>query len=315
MANPPGAWTVLPNAFRAALIVALSTALVSGGLLYRDEVSTDLPSAIGDGALAGPQLGSNGLPRATATPGSQSVGSRSQAVLTAPQDDETGAVLQPGSQSPTFARYVYDVDGYERSAAFGQQPLPTEAFMTVDRTPPPEGDVPDLAKNELLFDLYFSEDQQERAIVSYGKSGMAFSYEAVSNEVDPVAYSSESTYDPPVLQIPSELKKATSVKGSSTATSQDDTQTAIVDWTVTVDGREKIDVMGEPVDAWVVSMERRTQPGSGDQVTRSRTYWFDPARGLWVKWEETTSGTEPLGPGSITYTVDYTATLDRIEPL
>jgi hypothetical protein len=50
-------------------------------------------------------------------------------------------------------------------------------------------------------------------------------------------------------------------------------------------------------------------------VTRSRKYWLDPDRSLWVKWEEHMIGSQNFGPGKFTYTTDFTATLKRAEPL
>jgi hypothetical protein len=40
-----------------------------------------------------------------------------------------------------------------------------------------------------------------------------------------------------------------------------------------------------------------------------RTYWFDPARALWVKFTETTHGERKLFTGTLTYDNRITATL------
>ncbi|HZQ28754.1 MAG TPA: hypothetical protein VFA94_13745 [Acidimicrobiales bacterium] len=39
---------------------------------------------------------------------------------------------------------------------------------------------------------------------------------------------------------------------------------------------------------------RQSRPGSGESVTRSRRYWVDPARGLWVEWHETMHAERPM---------------------
>src|SRR5688500_3123557 len=144
--SQPGLWAVLPNSLRSALVIALSTSLIAGGALFRAESSSELGGITGDNAA--PRLGSDGYPTETATPGPTAPGGRSQAVLTAPDEEEIDAdeIAPPGSQMPTFGRYIYTVEGYEQSAAFGQRALPPEAMMTVDRSAPPDSTIPGLAK-------------------------------------------------------------------------------------------------------------------------------------------------------------------------
>jgi hypothetical protein len=84
---------------------------------------------------------------------------------------------------------------------------------------------------------------------------------------------------------------------------------------VDVEGTEEIEVRGDTVEAWIVSVSRTSQAGSDEQFQRTRKYWFDPASGLWVKFEETTSMRQGSGLSATTYTSSLTATLDRVEPL
>ncbi|MBV9253084.1 MAG: hypothetical protein JO054_02535, partial [Actinobacteria bacterium] len=52
-----------------------------------------------------------------------------------------------------------------------------------------------------------------------------------------------------------------------------------------------------------------SRPGSSQSVTRSRTYWFDPARHLWVKYTEKMHGQQSFGGITFTYDDNLTATL------
>jgi hypothetical protein len=237
-------------------------------------------------------------------------------VLRAPGEEPKSDSTAPGSGRPSFGRYIYEIEGYEEATAFGRRELPAEMTMSVHRTTPDDGSVVALGSNELIFDLSFSEDHVEREVVRYGADGVAFTYESSSVMFGPgVTQETEGTYDPAMLQIPARLEKGAKVEGKSTATASDGTQRHIEDWVVAVEGREKIDVFGREVNAWVVTIDRQTRPGSAEQRETSRRYWFDPARGIWAKWEEHTTGSGDFGPGSFTYTIDFTATLDRAEPI
>jgi hypothetical protein len=130
-----------------------------------------------------------------------------------------------------------------------------------------------------------------------------------------VTQESEATYEPPMLQVPLPIKEGATYDGTTRATDVDGTERRVEDWTVTVEGAEEVEALGETISAWRVKIDRQSQPGSAEQLARSRTYWFDPARAIWVKWEETTRSMQDFGPGSFTYNTHFTATLDRIEPL
>ena len=62
------------------------------------------------------------------------------------------------------------------------------------------------------------------------------------------------------------------------------------DWKTTVLGQEAVTVGGATVNAWKVEVQRKFRPGSADQGFRNRTYWFDPARRIWVKYTEVFHG-------------------------
>jgi hypothetical protein len=186
---------------------------------------------------------------------------------------------------------------------------------TVHRTQPTEPNVPRLKEDEVIFDLYFSNDHEEREIVAYRPDGILFTYEAGSVTFGPVTRTSEAIYDPPMLQILVPLLDGARQNGTSRAINDQGDVVRTEDWAVEVIGREVIDVIGEPVDAWVVRINRQSRPGDSEQVTRTRTYWFDAERSLWVKWDEKLDGSQEFGPGDFTYHTEFTATLSRVEPL
>ena len=224
----------------------------------------------------------------------------------------------PGGQVlrfPDLGRYVYRVDGYEEAGPFGRRQYPPEMTTTIHRTQPTDPTVPELEDDELIFDLYFSDDHEEREIVAFRPEGILFTYEAGSVTFGPATRTSEATYEPAMLQIPIPLAEGAQVTGTSEARTPSGEVSRVEDWTVQVLRREDVSVLGETVSAWVVRIERRSRPGSSEQVTRSRTYWFDTARSLWVRWEETLTGSQQFGLGRFTYRTAFTATLDRVEPL
>lgn len=288
----------------------------------RSEFSSELgPEFSRGGDFAGPRLGSGAIGNGSPTPIPLGGRQRSSAVLTAPgTEDEVRVSRKPGSRFPAFGTYVYAVEGYEQATAFGRRQLPSEMTMTVHRSENADAsagsDAPSLESNEIILDLYFSDDHEEREIVAYRPAGMAFTYEASSVTFGPgVSQTSEATYEPPMLQIPARLQEGAVVKGTSTATAPDGTQSRVEDWTVEVEGRSELEVAGESTPAWVIAIERKTQSSSDDQVSRMRRYWFDPKRGIWVKWEETMRGSEEFGPGAFSYSTEFTATLERVEPV
>jgi len=311
-------WVMLPRSMRVAAAVATFIFFASATMLYQTNVRADRPPEFGrGGAFAGDLTDPRALQDlslTTAEPGA-ALRRRSTAVLTAPDTPGPG---QPGSGDgiplPIFARYVYDVDGYEQATPFGQRDYPSEMTTTVHRTQPTDPSVPQLDEDEVIFDLYFSEDHEEREIVAFRPEGIVFTYEAGSVTFG-FTQTSEATYDPPMLQIPVPLAEGARHTGTSVAKNNAGDVTRTEDWTVAVLGREDVEILGQTVPTWVVQIDRQSKPGSSERVTRTRKYWFDTERVLWVKWEERMNGSQDVGPGSFSYSTNFTATLDRIEPL
>lgn len=313
--TPPPA----PKSLRYAAAIAVMSLVAAGTLLYQENVRSEKPPEFSrGGAFAGDlaQPGDEEITIVTPTPRPVASGrSRSTAVLSAPDAARERFGTGEPPPFPTFGRYVYHVEGSESASIFGSREYPPEMTMTVHRSPTDDTGQLRLKDDELAFDLFFSEDHEEREVVAFRRTGIAFTYEAGSITFGPRTEDSEATYSPAMTQIPIPLTEKAKASGTSRALRADGSTARIENWTVKVRGRERLNLMDETVDTYVVEVERKTEPESEEQLTRSRKYWFDPVRVIWVKWEEQMSGTRDVGFGSFTYSTRYTATLERIEPL
>lgn len=319
MGASPAAAPTAPKSLRIAAAIAVITLIVAGGSLYQENIRSEQPPDFGrGGAFAGDlaQPGDEEITIVTPTPRPVASGrARSTAVLSAPNAVRERFATGRPPPFPALGRYVYRVDGSESASIFGSRDYPPEMTMTVHRSPGDETGQVRLKDDELAFDLNFSQDHEEREIVAFRRSGIAFTYEAGSITFGPRTESSEATYSPAMTQIPIPLTDDAKSSGTSRALRADGSTARVENWTVDVVGRERLNVMNETVEAYVVEIERKSEPGSEEQLTRTRKYWFDPARVIWVQWEEQMSGTRGVGFGSFTYSTRYTATLERIEPL
>jgi hypothetical protein len=309
-------WALLPASMKRAGLVALTTLFLAGAMLYQENIRSDQPPDFSRGGwFAGDPA--NPAPDeivvATPTPIPKRE-SRSSATLTAPRGS-TDEDAQ-GPPFPAIGRYAFTVDGTESASLFGSRAYPPEMTMTVHRRAPGDSTDPPLDPDELAFDLDFSAEHQERETVAYRPEGIMFTFEARSVTIGPGTQASETTYEPPITQVPIPLVVDATAEGTSRAVSTVDGSEVRTDhWTVKVTGRQQIEIMGADIDAFVLQVDQQSQPGSSQQFTRSRKYWLDPVRAIWVKWEEHVSARQDVGIGSFTYTTNFTATLDRIEPL
>lgn len=314
--NQVDVWAVLPGSLKRAALVAVTTLFLAGAMLYQENLSTEQPPDVaGNGAIAG-DLANPGLDEIiVSTPSPRPTPeSRSSATLRAPRAKTFDEVKGP--PFPALGRYVFSVEGTESASLFGSRAYAPEMTMTVHRREASDSTDPALEPDELAFDLDFSSEHQEREIVAYRVEGIMFTFEARQITIGPGTQQSSVVYRPAVTQIPIPLTLGAEAEGTSRAISTEDgTEVAVEDWTVKVTGREQIEIIGETVDALVVEVDRQTQPGSSESWTRSRKYWLDPVRAIWVKWEEESSGRQDVGLSSFTYSTNFTATLDRIIPL
>jgi hypothetical protein len=311
-------WAILPRSLRRASGVAVLIIFAASTLLYQTNVRSDRPPAFGRGGAFAGSLTNPGIldgDRNVSSPSPLPTGiSRSSATISVAPTPKPGSGGVDGAfPLPTFAKYVYAVSGYEEATAFGRRSYPPEMTTTVHRTQPTDPGVPRVGDDEVIFDLFFSDNHEEREIVAYRDNAIVFTYEAGSVTFGPATRTSEATYDPPMLQIPVPLEEGAQVSGTSRAKDSGGNVTRTEDWTVTVQGRDVIPVMRKQTPVWIVKIDRQSKPGSSERVTRSRTYWFDPQRSIWVKWQETLNGSQDFGPGDFNYRTEFTATLSRME--
>jgi hypothetical protein len=310
-----GLWGLLPNHMRVALAIASLVAVTAGTVLFQTDLSSEVPSEVTGGDVAAPDLTSKGLndPSPSPSPVSVTGKDRSSAVISVP--GEAGAKGSARSKRfPTFANYIYDVVGTEQGGALSRRTLPAEVTMTVDRSPG-DGMAPPLEAGQLMFSLSLGPEHNESNVVGYGPKGITFTYESIDVTFNTTTQSSDVTLDPGVIQIPAVLKNGGHVEGTSTALGSDGDERRTEDWSVDIGGEEDVRVRDGTVQAWTVTLVRNSTPTSSERFSRTRKYWFDPKSGIWVKWDDTTNWSSGSGLSRVSYSSNYSATLDRIEPL
>lgn len=218
----------------------------------------------------------------------------------------SAAPVTSALRTPALGTYTYAVRGTEGATGFGSRDFPPQMTMVVSREPK-------LPTDQLQFDLTYSSDHEERQILAYRPDGVFLTYEAGSVTFT-VTQTSEAAYTPAMLQVPHPLAVGATSSGTSTAKDPGGNVVRVIDWTVRVSGTEAIDAADQPVDAWVVHLDRKSRPGTSEQETRRRTGWFDASRGLWVKWTDSLQASRSFGPGSFSYNEEVTVTLQKYSP-
>lgn len=213
-------------------------------------------------------------------------------------------VMAPAAalRRPLLGTYTYGVNGWEGVTGFGKRDFPAKMTLHAQHST-------DAKPDEVAFDLAYSSKHEEREFVSFTNDGVALTYEAGSVTFGPYTQTSEASYTPHMTQVALPLAVGTERHGTSKALAPDGSVVRTEDWTVKVLRQEKIASTG----TYVVQVHRQTRPGSSEQVTRDRTYWYDPARAIWIKWHETMHAERNYGV-HFTYDDDYTATLASYSP-
>ena len=211
----------------------------------------------------------------------------------------------PPASLPATGTYVYALAGSETATLAGSRSFPPTLTMAVH-------DSPDLAPDQLAMDVTFSGQHQERQVLARTPAGLAFAFEGGQITFGVATQTSQSSYDPFLLQIPADTTPGSRVAGATSARNPDGSVSRVEDWSVSVVGREVVDVGGTAVDAVVVDVHRQTRAGFAEQLVRDRRYWYDPARAIWVRWHERFRGSRSLGPVDFVYETDYTATLQAL---
>jgi hypothetical protein len=208
---------------------------------------------------------------------------------------------------PALGTYTYTVDGTEGASFFGNRKYPQNMTMVVHAGGGVEPD-------QLVFDLTYSNNHAEREIVGFRNDGVYFDFEGGSITFGPRTETSQADYDPPILQIPLPLQPGLSRTGVTKATGADGKVSRTEDWKTTILGQEAVTIGGATVNAWKVEVQRKFRPGTPDQGFRNRTYWFDPARNIWVKFVEVFHGERHTAGFSFTYDSNLTAVLANYTP-
>ena len=208
---------------------------------------------------------------------------------------------------PAVGTYTWTVDGTETAPFVGSRRYPDRMTMVVHAR---GGVQPD----QLVFDITYSDKHAEREIVGFRNDGVYFDFEGGSITFGPRTETSEADYEPPILQVPLPLKPGLSRSGVTKATGADGSVSRTEDWKTTVLGQEAVTVGGATVNAWKIEVQRKFRPGSADQGFRNRTYWFDPARHMWVKYTEVFHGERRTAGFSFTYDSNLTAVLSGFTP-
>jgi hypothetical protein len=218
-------------------------------------------------------------------------------------DEAPGSATAAGTTAPhppALGTYTYAVSGTEGATGFGSRSYPGRATVVVHGGPGARAD-------ELVHDLRLSEQHEEREVVRYGPTGIAFSFEGGAITFGPGTQTSQATYDPLMVQIPFPLRAGASASAASAARNGDKVDRT-EQWTATVVGQEVLDVLGAKHMTWVVDLQRNTEPGGREVVDRFRRYWYDPVLGTWVKWTERFHASRDMLV-DFTYDTTYTATL------
>lgn len=212
-----------------------------------------------------------------------------------------------GVGKPALGTYTFTVDGTEQAPFVGARRYPDKMTTVVHAG---GGVGPD----QLVFDITYSDKHVEREIVGFRNDGVYFDFEGGSITFGPRTETSQADYDPPILQVPLPLQPGLSRTGVTQAKGADGSMSRTEDWKTSVLGQEAVTIGGATVNAWKVEVQRKFRPGSADQGFRNRTYWFDPARRMWVKYTEVFHGERRTAGFSFTYDSNLTAVLASFTP-
>ena len=216
-------------------------------------------------------------------------------------------VTPQNPNAPALGTYTYAVAGEERVTGLGSRKFP-ERMTTVVHAG--QG----LASDQLVFDLRYSEEHEEREIIGFRGDGIYFDFEGGSVTFGPRTETNEGDYEPPLLQLPRPLEPGVTRTGTTTVKRSDGSVSRTEDWSVKVVGKETITVAGAAVETWKVETDRKSRPGSSEVNNRQRTYWYDPARAIWVRFTDVLHGSRAQGPFTFTYDSSLTADLLSFTP-
>ena len=273
--------------------------------------STSAPAATSSTAAPVVTTAPRGAGASTTTTGPRVPASAPGSTVTTAKTPATSAPAQPSAAShpkaPAVGTYTYAVAGEERVTGLGSRRFP-ERMTTVVHSGP------GLAADQLVFDLRYSDEHEEREIIGFRDDGIYFDFEGGSVTFGPRTETNEGDYEPPLLQLPRPMEAGVTRSGTTTVKRSDGTVSRTEDWTVKVVGKETLTVAGAAVETWKVETDRKSRPGSAEINNRQRTYWYDPARAIWVRFTDVLHGSRTQGPFTFTYDSNLTADLLSFSP-
>jgi hypothetical protein len=208
---------------------------------------------------------------------------------------------------PALGVYTYDVDGVESASLFGSRRLGPTMTLVAHRDP---GAAPD----QVVLDQEFSREHEEREIARYGPDGVAVTFEGGSITFGGFTGTSEVGYEPPMTTVPFPLTPGALRSGASVGREKDGSVARVEEWRTSVLRWEKVALGVEVVDTAVVRFERHTRDGVSERVDQTVTYWFDPVRGLAVRWQDDVRGERREGLITLRYDGRYEAVLRSFRP-
>jgi len=301
IAGPPSTTT---SSTAAAADTATTAAPAPPGATAPSSSTTAIPARkAGSASTSTTTESAHATPATTRAPS----GPAPTPTTTGPSQPAQVPATPAGPGKPAVGTYTWTVDGTETAPFVGSRRYPDKMTMVAHGG---SGVGPD----QLVFDLTYSDKHAEREIVGFRNDGVYFDFEGGSITFGPRTETSQADYDPPILQIPFPLQPGLSRTGVTNAKGADGNISRTEDWKTTVLGQEPVTVGGATVNAWKVEIQRKFRPGSADQGFRNRTYWFDPARHLWVKFVEVFHGERHTAGFSFSYDSNLTAVLASFTP-
>lgn len=208
---------------------------------------------------------------------------------------------------PALGVYTYDVEGVESASVFGSRRLGPTMTLVAHREP---GGAPD----QVVLDQEFSQEHEEREIARYGPDGVAVTFEGGSITFGGFTGTSEVDYEPPMTTVPFPLTPGALRSGASVGREKDGSVARVEEWRTSVLRWEKVALGAEVFDTAVVRFERHTRDGVSERVDQTVTYWFDPVRGLAVRWQDDVRGERREGAMTLRYDARYEALLSSFRP-
>ncbi|HZN12810.1 MAG TPA: hypothetical protein VFB78_00960 [Acidimicrobiales bacterium] len=202
---------------------------------------------------------------------------------------------------PATGVYVYSVDGTETLSGSGSRKLPGSMRVTAQRT--------GAAADEIVLDLVLSDRHREREVLAYKRDGVALRYADLDVAFSLGTRASSATYRPLVARAVAPFASGATRSGVSEALDGAGHAVRTEDWKVTDVGPRTL--LG--VSTWQITSERSSRAGATEQLTESRTAWFDPARRVFVKWQTHLRLQRATGTAR-TYDLTYTAVLTGFTP-